>query len=143
VVNRSVVPAFAAALATFGCGTVRTATDGGLDGSLGDASSDAGADAWWAKFDARFDPDAPPLPGEYPPERYKCMDGNDCYGAGHCNGWTGWCCFGREELGTTVCKCGATLGCSYPEVCCVEPGDFLPHCVASIDTCRSDGGAQW
>lgn len=141
MVNRA--PAFAAALATLACGTMQT-TDGGFDGSLGDdVSSDGGVDAWWAMFDARFDPDAPPLPGEYPPKRYKCIDGYDCYDVGHCDDWTGWCCFGRQELGTTVCKCGATLGCAYPQVCCVEPGDLLPRCLASLERCKSDGGMLW
>ena len=126
-----------------GCGgSVAAPPDSGFDGSI--AVADSGADAeWWTNFpDAYHDPGFPPWPGEYPPRGLdKCYDSTQCYGAGGCDVGTGWCCNG--SFMTASCRCGDTLGCLPPAICCAKKGDFKPHCEATRQACTAYGGMNW
>lgn len=90
---------------------------------------DAGLDVVDAYPDGPiFDGYAAPVPGEYPPNGDQPCFWSGCAGQGACDLETGWCCGGSWK--EQQCRCGASLGCLLPEVCCALPGALEFQCVA-------------
>lgn len=148
--------AVAVGLALGGCGGVvivvapdaspdAGAIDSGVDGSVVDAGDELNLDrdAWFSRFDARFfEGLEPPVVGSFPPVGPEPCYQSGCGGTGQCGDFTGWCCSGEFKKGS--CRCGYTLGCLPPELCCGLPDAYVPRCTSTASDCYAqDGKAPW